>query len=77
MMSTIINTMTKSTLSRDVAEHIKEYRNGVRMCPRTKNNLGREVGLPVGIRYDATYIAEWDRQCLELRKTMFCKGVAK
>ena len=64
-------TYHKKTASQ-VKEHIEAYRQGWRDCPRTVNRVG-----PTVAHYTAAYIAEWDRQCLELRKAMFIKGVAK
>ena len=66
--------MTKPDLSLEevVADHLRQYLSGNRLCPRTSNR--RERSMPQR-SFDAAYIAEWDRQCLAIRAKMFKRGV--
>lgn len=50
-----------------VRSHLSRYRKGLAACPRICGVVGER---------GAAYLAEWDRQCLELRRRMFCRKVA-
>lgn len=55
----------------EVAAHLKAYREGQVMCPRTF--LARNPRDSVGVKYSPDYIKEWDRQCLIARKKSFAR----
>ncbi len=53
-------TLPKSSLAKNVALHLRQYRAGKAVDPKLQSS-----------KFSAKYIAEWDRQCANARAGIF------